>query len=331
VSLHHFGFAAPHFLFTLLVVPALALLTVAVRRRRSRYSVRYTNLDTLARVASRRRGRWRRWIPLALLALSLATTAAALARPRIQLVSTDPTSTIILLADVSGSMAATDVKPERIFAAVNAMRTLVSELPASDKVALVTVSDDVEVLDPPTTDRNAIESGLGVLTPEGGTALGAGIETAVKLVVASLAADGVRHVPGQFLPAAIVFISDGSQDRGIVTPAVSAEFAKQAGVRIYAVGLGTRHGYVTTGKGLLTQSIRAVPDPGTIALLARVSDGAAYDATSAPQLDSIYRHIGKTVGRRNDLTEITSWFEVVAAVLLLAGVAAARLRGAALP
>ena len=331
MSLHHFGFAAPGFLFALLVVPLLVALTIAVRRRRSRYSVRFTNVDLLARVAARRGGWWRRRLPLILLALSLACAAAALAQPRIQLVSTAPTSTIILLADTSGSMAATDVKPERIFAAVNAMRDLVSVLPASYKVGLVTVSDDVEVLDPPTTNRNAIESGLGVLTPEGGTALGAGVEAAVKLAVASLAADGVRHVPGQFLPAAIVFESDGSQDRGVVTPAVAAELAKQSGVRIYGVVLGTRHGYVTTGKGLLTQSIRATPDPGTIALLARVSGGAAYTAPTAAKLDSIYRHIGKTIGRRNDLTEITSWFEVVAALLLVAGVATARIRGAALP
>ncbi len=307
------------------------LVTVLVRRRRSRYSVRYTNLDMLGRVAAKRGGQWRRRVPLALLALALATTAVALARPRIQLVSNDPSTTIVLLADVSGSMAATDIKPERIFAEVNAMRALVGVLPASDKVSLITVSDDVEVLVPPTTDRSAIESGLGVLTPEGGTALGAGVVAAVKTLVAAMAAQGVRHIPGRYLPGAIVLESDGSQDRGIITPAAAAEVAKQAGVRIYTVTLGTRHGFVTVGKGLLTQSIRAVPDPGNMALLSRGSGGQAYLAPDAAKLNSIYRHLGTTVGRRTDYTEITSWFELVAAVLLVAGVAAARLRGAALP
>ena len=107
-----------------------------------------------------------------MLALALAATAAALARPSVQLVASDPSATIVLLADVSGSMQATDVLPARIYAAVNAMHQFIDVLPANNKVGLVTFSDKVDILHAPTTDHAAVDSALDVLSPEGGTALG---------------------------------------------------------------------------------------------------------------------------------------------------------------
>jgi Ca-activated chloride channel family protein len=211
------------------------------------------------------------------------------------------------------------------------MHELVDRLPASDKVGLITFSDKVDVLHRPTVDHAAIHSSLDVLSPEGGTALGDGVEAAVKMVVSTLAASGVYHRFGQFLPAAIVLESDGAQDRGLVTPFSAAQFAKAAGVRIYGVALGTRHGYVTQGSGLLTRSIRVLPSPGTVALLARESGGLAFSATNADTLDTIYRNLGSSIGRRNAQTEIASWFELAAAILLVAAIGAARARGAALP
>jgi Ca-activated chloride channel homolog len=331
LSLHHFSFAAPAYLVALILVPLLLVFAAVVRRRRATYTVAFTNLEMLAGVTAARRGRWRRYLPLALLALALAAAVLAVARPTVQSVASDRSATVVLLADVSGSMQATDVHPARIYAAVTAMHELVDRLPASDKVGLITFSDKVDVLHRPTVDHAAIHSSLDVLSPEGGTALGDGVEAAVKMVVSTLAASGVYHRFGQYLPAAVVLESDGAQDRGLVTPFSAAQFAKAAGVRIYGVALGTRHGYVTQGSGLLTRSIRVLPSPGTVALLARESGGLAFNATNAESLDTIYRNLGSSIGRRNAQTEITSWFERAAAVLLVAAIGAARARGAALP
>ncbi len=328
---HHLSFVAPLYLLALLAVPLLLAFAVIVRRRRSRYTLAYTNLGTLSGVTAIRRGRGRRWLPVILLALALAAVAAALAKPQIEVVSSDPGATIILLADVSGSMQATDIRPSRLDAAINGMRDFLAVLPKSDKVGLVTFSDNVQVIAAPTTDRAGVESGLGVLAPEGGTALGSAIEAAVRMIVSTLAASGVHHPAGAYLPAAIVLESDGRQDRGTVSPSAAAAAAKAAGVRIYGVALGTRHGYITQGSGLLTHSIRALPDPGTIALLARETGGEAFSARSSGALDAIYRHLGSSVVRRRRSIEITSWLELAAAVLLVAGVAAARWRGGALP
>jgi Ca-activated chloride channel family protein len=330
-SLHHFGFAAPLALLALLAVPLFYALVVVVRRRRSRYVVFHTRLSTLARAGASSHGHWRRRAPLVLLGLALAATAAALAQPRVRVTGTSNSATIELVADVSGSMEATDIRPSRLIAAIAAMRQFLAAVPSGDKVGLLAFSDAVEILNTPTTDRAAVASNLDVLNPEGGTALGAAVESAVRVIVTSLAEDGVRRSAGGTLPAAIVLESDGAQDRGTVTPFAAAEMAKAAGIRVYGVALGTRHGFITEGIGPLSQSVRVLPDPGVIALLARETGGESFSATSAGQLDTIYRQLGTRIDRVPRQTDITSWFELAAAVLLVGGVAAARGLGPALP
>jgi len=330
-SVSHFSFIAPGYLAALALAPLLVAFAAYIRRRRSRYGVLFTNLHLVGGATAGRHVRWRRRVPVIVLALALTTTAAALARPKVHLTVRDASATVILLVDVSGSMAATDVAPSRIDAAVLAMHQFVDRLPKSDRVGLVTFADDVKVLNTPTTDRNAINGSLDVLSPETGTSLGDGVEAAVKLAVASATEQGVRAKPGQLLPAAVVLESDGAQNHGTATPGEAAQVAKAAGVRIYGVALGTKYGVVTSGAGLLTGSIPVPPDPGTVAMLSRTSGGQAYDATTATSLTSIYKKLGSTVGKRSEPREITSWFEIAGAVLLVAGVGAARLWGASLP
>ncbi len=331
LTLDHFGFSSAHYLIGLLAVPLIFVFAVVVRRRQSRYTVSFTNLDMLRRIATNRPIRWRRRVPLILIALALSLAAAALARPHVQVAASDHSAVFVLLADVSDSMQATDVKPGRIYAAIDAMHTFVDELPKSDQVGLVTFSDKVKILAAPTTDHTSVDNALDTVSPEGGTALGVGVQGAVKLVLSTLAAEGKFHTPGQYLPAAIVLESDGAQDRGTVSPVQAAGFARSAGVRIYGVALGTRHGYITQGSGLLREVVHVLPDPSTVQLLAHETGGVAYDAASADSLNTIYRNLGSSIGRHPELTDITSWFDAAAALLLVSGLGAARARGAALP
>jgi Ca-activated chloride channel family protein len=331
LSLHHFSFDAPWWLLVLLLAPLLVAFATVLRRRRARYTVTFTNLAALAGVRASPRSRRRRWIPTILFVLALVAVAGALARPHVWRSAAGGGATIVLLVDVSGSMQATDVKPARIYAAITAMHEFVKALPPTDKVGLVTFSDKVKVITPPTTDHAAVDGGLDVLSPEGGTALGSGVETAVKVVRASLAADGVRRSPGQFVPGAIVLESDGAQDRGSITPIDGANLAKGEGIRIYGVAVGTPGGRIVQGSGLLREVVRVPPAPSTVRLLAQETGGQAYDAGTAKRLNSIYRGLGSKVGRHPVRTDITSWFEVAAAVLLVASVGAARAWGGALP
>jgi Ca-activated chloride channel family protein len=329
VSLHHLSFGAPWRLLALVAVPLLIAFAVAIRRRRSRHAVAFTNLEIAAAVAGARSS-WTRHVPLGLLVAGVAVGCLAFARPRVAVVEADRGSAVVLLADVSGSMAATDVRPQRIYAAVKAMHQLVDALPAGDEVGLVSFSDAVNVVTVPTRDRAAVHGGLDTLSPEGGTALGDAIEAAVRVVVTALHAEGAQREHGR-LPAAIVLESDGSQDRGAALPFQAAQFAEAAGVRIYGIALGTKRGFVDEGTGLLTRSIPVPPDPATVAMLARVTGGHAYQAKTASNLDRVYRQLGSTLGRRRRSHEITSWFDLVAAVLVVTGAGALRFRSAPLP
>jgi Ca-activated chloride channel family protein len=311
-------------------VPLLVALTVLLRRRRARYAVSYTNLQLLQSVVKEKRPSWTRRVPLILLVGSLALAAAALARPRVALSSTSRSTTIMLVVDVSASMQATDVPPSRLGAAVAAMQAFLVKLPASTEVGLVTVGDEGEVVDPPTTNHTLIASGLDVLTPHGGTAVGEGIDAAVRTITAVDAAAGIFAVPGTYLPAAIVIATDGGQDRGTIGVQASANVAKAQGIRIYGVTVGTADGVISRGPGLIRDEYPVPVDPGTVALLARVTGGQAYNAASASSLDTVYRTLGTKVATHFASTEITSWFEIAAAALLLAGAGALRFQASAL-
>jgi Ca-activated chloride channel family protein len=324
------SFSAPYLLLALLVVPAVLAFAIAVDRRRSRYPVAFTNLELLAGVVQHRRS-WRRWVPLALLLIALACASTALARPKARLSVPENNGTVVLVVDVSGSMRANDVEPTRLDAAVNAMRTFLDKLPPQFKVGLVAFSSEPEVLAAPTRDRQLVREALGYLMPEAGTAIGDGLQVAVKLVQSSLARAGFQRRPGQQLPAAIVLMSDGAQNRGFLQPLQAARNSKAAGIKVYTVALGTPGGVVSFGFGLYINSIPVPPDPATMRLIANVTGGTTYSARSAERLSNIYKSLGSSIGRRTELREITSWFAAAAGVLLLGAVGVGRLVEGGLP
>jgi Ca-activated chloride channel family protein len=326
-----FQFGSPVYLWALVLAPLLLAFVLTIRRRRSRYDVAYSNVGVLGSVLKEGGTSWQRRVPLVLLCLSVAAMAFALARPHVALGSPVRGTTIELVVDVSGSMQATDIAPSRLAAAVAAMHAFANTLPRSAKLGLVATSDLAQSIDPPTTDRNAVNSSLDILTPHGGTALAAGVEQAVKVVMAVLAAEGVNPAPGRTLPGAIVVATDGGQNRGTVGLLQAAQLAHAVGVRIYGVTVGTPDGVISQGPGLVKAEYPVPADPGTVALLARATGGQAFTALSAAGLDTIYRQLATTVQSHSHTVEITSWFELAAALLLVVAVLTLRLQGGALP
>jgi Ca-activated chloride channel family protein len=318
------NFQAPLFLLALLAVPALLVYAVLMDRRRARFPVAFTNLEVLAGVVEERRSAWRRWAPLVLFLLSLTFAAGALARPRTHLTVPEDNASVVLVVDVSGSMRADDVEPTRLDAAISAMRAFLDRLPKRFKVGLVAFSSEAEVLTQPTRDRQVVRDALGYLQPEAGTAIGDGLDVAVKQATASLATDGIERKPNEDIPAAVVLLSDGAQNRGKLQPLEAAQHARDAGIKVYTVALGTPDGVVSFGFGLFVNSIPVPPDPPTMRAIARSTGGKTYTAQSSTKLSSIYKTLGSSIGRRTDLREITSWFAAIAAVLLVASLAAGR-------
>src|SRR3954452_3686915 len=330
-------FGWPWLLLGLVIVPITLAFALWLERRRSRYAVAFTNLDLLASVASTRRAP-KRWIPLVLFLLALASATAALARPRAHVSVPAGRATVVLLVDVSGSMRAADVKPTRLGAAQAAMATFADKVPKGVKVGLVSFSTGPNLLVVPTTDRTVLHEGVDLLAPEAGTAIGDGLQLAVQTVKQSVG-DAPRGKDGK-VPGAIVLLSDGAQTRGVLTPIQGADKARDAGIRVFTVALGTDHGTLNgfgfgfggNGGGFGGgRRFPVRPDPVTLAAIARETDGRTFRAESASKVQDVYKQLGQSIAHRPATREISSWFVGAAALLLLLSLGSARITGGRLP
>jgi Ca-activated chloride channel family protein len=320
------NFGSPLLLLTLLAIPVLIALALLASRRRAKYPLAFTNLDLLAEIAPKRHRVWRRALPLVFRARARAGGRGSRRAERETISQPDQNATIMpLLVDVSGSMRANDVEPTRLDAAVAAMRTFLDRLPSRFKVGLVAFSSEPEPLVAPTSNRDVLRQSIALLEPEAGTAVGDGIGVAVQMLRSSLRQAGYVRKPGQPVPAAIVLLSDGAQNRGILQPVEAARMSKAAGIRIYPVSLGTPQGKVTFGFGAFMNSVPVPPDPYTMSQIATVTGGKAYTARTASSVVQIYKTLGSSIGRTHKRVQITNWFAVAAAGLLAAAVGAAAL------
>ena len=335
-------FASPWLLWLLVVVPLVLAAAIWFDRRRARYAVSFTNLDLLASVAETRRRQWRRWVPLALFLLALVAASTAVARPRASISEPANQATVVLLVDVSGSMRANDVKPTRLGAAQAAMSTFGNRIPKGVKVGLVSFSTGPDVLVIPTVDRSILQEGIDLLVPEAGTAIGDGLGTAVQVVLSAVG-DAPRGKDGK-RPGAIVLLSDGQQTRGVLTPMQGAARARDAGIRVFTVALGTNHGTLGFGPfggygfgggfgggGGGGRRFPVRPDPVTLAAIARETGGKTYRANTASKVNEIYKQLGSSIAHHKVDREVSSWFAGAAALLLLSSLGLARLTGERLP
>jgi Ca-activated chloride channel family protein len=249
-----------------------------------------------------------------MLVFALALVALILAAARPQRVVAVPvnTASIILANDTSGSMAATDVAPSRLRAAQRAAASFIATVPGSVRVGLVEFNSKVTVLQSPTTDRSLVRTALGQLKVTGGTAIGDAIRTSLRLAT-SAKRPGVKQPP-----AAIVLLSDGSNDVGS-DPISAAQQAASDHIPIYTAVVGTQGGTVTEKRGSGTVRVPVPPDPQQLAQIARISHGQTFTATNAKGLDTVYKRLGAQLGHKKVKQEITASFAGGGLVLLLLG------------
>jgi Ca-activated chloride channel family protein len=207
-------------------------------------------------------------------------------------------ATIVVTIDVSLSMEATDVEPNRLDAAKSAAEQFVQSLPPKFNVALVSFAGSAATLVPPTLDRGAVTAAIQALQPQASTAIGEGIFTSLA------ALSQVPPDPGNPTaapPARIVLLSDGKTQVG--RPSDQAALAAKArSVPIYTIAYGTADGYIDIGGRR-----EPVPvDRSERARIAKLSGGEAYTATSAGELKQVYKDIGSSVGTEKVDQEVTS-------------------------
>ncbi|HVH22702.1 MAG TPA: VWA domain-containing protein, partial [Pseudonocardia sp.] len=256
------GFGWPLALLSLLAVPLLAGRYLWLLHRRRRQAVRYSSV-ALIRAAGPPRAAWRRHVPFALLLGALAMLGLAAARPQVRMDVPVSESAVILALDVSGSMCATDVAPNRLSAAQSAVREFVQAQEPSTSIGLVLFSGFAQVAVAPTTDRAPVLRAIDSLTTGRGTTIGSAILKSVDAIAeinpavaptdpgAEAGPDRPGPTPppdpapqprdpGTYAPEIVVLLTDGRNTRG-VEPVAAAEIAAERGVRVYPIGFGTRN------------------------------------------------------------------------------------------
>jgi Ca-activated chloride channel family protein len=313
------SFGSPLLLATLLVVPAALALLVVLRRRSTRYAVSFPNLAVLGTVVAGSRS-WRRAVPLVALLAALTSLSVALARPHVTLSLPTERATVLLVLDTSRSMLSDDVRPTRLEAAKTAARRFMRNVPDRLRVGLITFSGDVTVTALPTQRHEEIVRSIASISPYsgfgGGTAIGDAVARAVEVGTGALAEDGREAPTPQELRrlVTVLFLSDGRQNRGVLSPLEGAARAEAAGIPVHTVALGTMGGGTSGG---FFGGGRRSPDPETLQAIAKLTGGEFTWSRTAKQLSEAYEDLGSRVGRTPQRTEVTVAFVAAAAVALL--------------
>lgn len=306
---------SPGWLWLLLPVALLLVLYVLAQRRRTTYAVRFATLPMLERLVPQRPA-WRRHVPATLLLTAFVVLALAAARPEVDQQVPRERATVIVTVDVSLSMMATDVTPDRLTAARAAAQVFVAGLPQGFNVGVVAFAGSAAVLAEPSPDHDEAIAALDRLELDEGTAIGDGVLTSLAQIEAlgdqTTTEDGGEAEP---VPAQIVLLSDGTNTTGnTVEQAVAA--ATEADVPVSTIAYGTPSGTVEVDG----QVIPVPVDQPSLDSLAESTGGNGYAAETADELDQVYEDIQSSIGYRTEPRDVTPY--VVALALLIAMIAA---------
>ncbi|UQX90212.1 VWA domain-containing protein [Jatrophihabitans telluris] len=309
-------FASPMWLFLLLAVAAVGLAYVLLQLRRRTFVARFSNASLLASVVPRRPG-WRRHLTFALLLIAMTVLSLGVARPTAAVRVPQERATVMLAIDVSLSMQATDVLPNRLDAAKKAAQEFSDLLPRRINLGLVKFGRNGSVLIPPTQDRTAFKRAVDGLQLEPYTAIGEGVFSCLDaLQNFNQASSTPNDKPA---PSRIVLLSDGSNTIGR-SVAEAATAAKKANTPVSTIAFGTENGTVTVDGQ--TTPVRV--DKATLRSLAQSTGGTFHSAASAEELKSVYQDIGSQIGYTTAERDI-SWRFMLVGLLAMMGAGAVSL------
>ena len=330
-------FMWPQFLWLLLAVPLLVLAYFWLLRRKKKLALRYASLS-IVKEAMGTGISWRRHIPPVLFLLAIAAMLVAASRPFAVITLPVTQETIILAMDVSGSMRATDVKPNRLVAAQNAAKAFLAELPRSVKVGIVAFAGSAQVVQPATLNREDLVAAIDKFQMQRATAIGSAIvvslaelfpDEGIDLSAMTYGSGRPRGIaidqpkkekkefkpvaPGSYSSAAIILLTDGQRTTGVDTME-AAKMAADHGVRIYTVGVGTVDGETIGFEGW---SMRVRLDEATLKAVALTTQAEYFYAGSAETLKKVYEKLSSRLTVEKKETEISGLLALAAAVLAI--------------
>ena len=293
----------------LLVAAALGYGAVVVSRRRAA-ALAAAGLAGPRR--ARQAGVWLTITGIAVLAIAVAGPAASLPVPR-------QSGTVILAMDVSSSMSAKDVAPDRLAAAQRAARSFIAAQPSSIDIGVVAFANGALITGRPTRDHAEATAVIRRLKASGGTSLGPAVIAALSAITGraiSVGRDGTVSGIGYWPSATIVIFSDGQDESPASATATATAAAEKAGVRIDTVGIGSTAGTTVDVDGY---HLFTALDPGALRSIARATRGTYYPVSDAGQLDRIASTIRLRLTVTSQRLPLAGAFIALAMVLLAAG------------
>jgi Ca-activated chloride channel family protein len=333
------NFLSAELLWLLALLPLLPVLYVLALRRRKPDALRFPDMDLIRQAAAGRKS-WRRHVPPALLFLALIVMFLGLARPSVVLTLPSERAVVVLAIDVSGSMRAADVPPDRMTVAKEAARAFVAKQPRTTRVGLVAFSTSAMIVQDPTIVHEDVLAAIDNLRPQRFTAAGSGLVSALQAIFpddqldvsslsparselqpAPLGTPKVKKEEPEFKPvppgsntsAVIVLLSDGRTNVG-VEPLDAARMAADRGVRVFTVGFGTAEGgMVDFGGGYMRTQL----DEETLKAIAGITGGKYFYARTEADLKSAYEALTTQFVAETKRTEVTAFGAALALVLLV--------------
>jgi Ca-activated chloride channel family protein len=331
-------FVWPELLWLALMLPLVVLLYVWLLHRRKKAVVRYASLALVKSALGRNMG-WRRHVPPTLLLAAFAALIVAAARPMAVMTLPTRQQTIIMAMDVSGSMRATDVAPNRLSASQSAAKTFAGALPRDVRIGVVAYAGTAQLVQPPTLNREDVVAAIERFQLQRGTAIGSGIVISLATLFPDEDIDlsninGQRKMPrafqldnpkrtdpppeftpvppGSYESAAIVLLTDGQNTVG-PDPMDAAQMAASRGVKVFTVGFGTKDGEVIGFEGW---SMRVRLDEDTLKSIANLTHGEYFHAGSGADLNKVYEALKSRLVLERKEIEITALFADLAGLLV---------------
>ena len=332
-------FLWPNLLWLLLLVPVFVAAYVMLLRRKRKAVVRYASLLTVKAALGAGPG-WRRHVPPALLLAALTLLLIAVARPAAIVTLPSERDTVILAMDVSGSMRAADVDPDRLRASQAAAKEFVSDQRRTTRIGVVAFAGTAMAVQQPTLDRSEVMTAIDRFQLQRGTNIGSAILVALQTIFPGaefdLPSENFRRFrgrgraleerrpepeverfmpvePGSYQSAVIVLLTDGQATTG-PDPIEAARVAADRGVRVFTVGFGSQAGE-TVGFG--GWSMRVQLDEDTLRQVAEITRARYFHAGSATDLNEVYRELSTEFVMETELTEITAFFAAAAGLITL--------------
>lgn len=295
------GFDSQIVLIALLVIPGLYILYFKIISKRRKEAIKFSNLEFIkSAIGNKRKSQRDLW----LFYLSLATIGLMIigfANPHIPLEQSKEGVNVVLVIDVSGSMQATDYKPDRLEAAKNSAKILVESLPPKDNAGIVIFGTGATTAAYLSPDKDKVIEKLSNIAPTNGeTAIGDGL---------SLGIDMATSVQNK--KKVVILLSDGVSNAGVISPSEAVSFAKSNNIQVYTIGLGSE-GKTVLGYDFFGRTQYAELDEGTLKAIAEHTGGKYFKSVDIKTLNEIYQNISTDIKREKEETNIKDWFFVFA-------------------